>query len=159
MNEPVRALAPSFIDPPPADAPSAPRVAGIAPHPSGAFVAAAWAALIGALLAFGIGLFNATMALDEKGFYATLLPYGLFAAVSLQKSVRDRHEGRPVTAMYLALCWASLALAGGLLSIGLWNATLAPSEKGFYGLAFALALFAAVTVQKNVRDAEATMPA
>jgi len=26
------------------------------------------------------------------------------------------------------------------------------SEKGFYGMAFLLSLFAAVTVQKNVRD-------
>jgi hypothetical protein len=29
---------------------------------------------------------------------------------------------------------------------------LAPSEKGFYAMSFVLSLFAAVTVQKNVRD-------
>ena len=39
-----------------------------------------------------------------------------------------------------------------LLTIGLWNATLAPSEKGFYAMAFVLSLFAVVAVQKNVRD-------
>ena len=40
----------------------------------------------------------------------------------------------------------------GLLVIGLWNATLLLSEKGFYGLAYFLSLFGAVAVQKNVRD-------
>jgi uncharacterized membrane protein YiaA len=44
-------------------------------------------------------------------------------------------------------------LAIGLLGIGLWNATLGSSEKGFYAMGFALSLFAAVAVQKNVRDA------
>jgi uncharacterized membrane protein YiaA len=39
-----------------------------------------------------------------------------------------------------------------LLTLGLWQATLAPSEKGFYAMAYVLCLFAAVTVQKNARD-------
>jgi len=39
--------------------------------------------------------------------------------------------------------------------VGLWNATLLLSEKGFYGLAFFLSLFGAVAVQKNVRDSAA----
>ena len=38
------------------------------------------------------------------------------------------------------------------LSLGLWNATLAMSEKGFYGMAFCLALFSAIAVQKNIQD-------
>lgn len=45
-----------------------------------------------------------------------------------------------------------MLLAVLLLVVGLWNATLAPSEKGFYGMSFALALFAAIAVQKNTRD-------
>jgi uncharacterized membrane protein YiaA len=78
--------------------------------------------------------------------------YGLFAAVSLQKSVRDRLEGIPVTGMYFGLCWVSLGLVLLLLLVGLWNAKLLYSEKGFYGMSFLLSLFAAVAVQKNVRD-------
>jgi hypothetical protein len=39
-----------------------------------------------------------------------------------------------------------------MLTIGLWNSGMALSEKGFYGMAFAMTLFAAVAVQKNVRD-------
>lgn len=39
-----------------------------------------------------------------------------------------------------------------LLSVGLWNASLALSEKGFFAMAFLLSLLAAVAVQKNVRD-------
>jgi len=82
--------------------------------------------------------------------------FGLFAAVSLQKSVRDRSEGIAVTSIYYGLCWTSLILAIVLLTVGLWNATLAPSEKGFYAMAYALGLFAAVAVQKNVRDLAAS---
>jgi uncharacterized membrane protein YiaA len=34
----------------------------------------------------------------------------------------------------------------------LWNAQMAYSEKGFFAMSFVLSLFAAVAVQKNVRD-------
>ena len=92
------------------------------------------------------------MQLNEKGYYFTLLLYGLFAAVSVQKSVRDRMEGIPVTNIYYGLSWFAVISALLLLFIGLWNATLALSEKGFYGMAYALSLFAAIAVQKNTRD-------
>lgn len=92
------------------------------------------------------------MQLNEKGYYFTILMYGLFSAVSLQKTVRDRLEGISVTGIYFGLCWVSLLLSVGLLAVGLFNATLAPSEKGFYAMAFLLSLFGAVAVQKNVRD-------
>ena len=120
--------------------------------PSSAFVGASWVALAAGMAAFLVGLWNAAMALNEKGYYLTILLYGLFAAVSLQKSVRDRLEGIRVSGMYYSLCWFSLMSAIALITVGLWNATLAPSEKGFYAMSFLLSLFAAVTVQKNVRD-------
>jgi uncharacterized membrane protein YiaA len=120
--------------------------------PSSAFIAAAWAALGVGSLGFLIGLWNASMLLNEKGYYFTVLMFGLFSAVSVQKSVRDQLEDIPVTAIYFGLCWTSVILAIVLLSVGLWNATLTLSEKGFYGMAFALSMFAAITVQKNTRD-------
>lgn len=120
--------------------------------PSPAFVAASWTALMLGCGAYLIGLFNATMALNEKGYYFTLLLYGLFSAVSIQKSVRDRAEGIPVTATYHGLAWFSIMSAITLLAIGLWNATLSLSEKGFYAMAFTLSLFASLAVQKNTRD-------
>jgi uncharacterized membrane protein YiaA len=125
-------------------------------RPSPAFVGASWAALGAGIIAFLVGIWNAGMPLNEKGYYFTLLMYGLFAAVSLQKSVRDRMNDIPVTAMYFGLCWVSLFLVVGLMTIGLWNASLASSEKGFYAMAFLLSLFAAVAVQKNVRDIAAS---
>jgi uncharacterized membrane protein YiaA len=121
-------------------------------RPSAAFIGASWAALLVGAITYLAGLWNATMALNEKGYYFTLLAYGLFSAVSLQKSVRDRMEGIPVTNLYFGLCWMSLLLALLLLAVGLWHAALAPSEKGFYAMSFVLSLFAAVAVQKNVRD-------
>lgn len=120
--------------------------------PSAAFVGVSWAALFLGSIAFVVGLWNAAMQLNEKGYYLTILLYGLFSAVSLQKSVRDRLEGIPVTGIYFGLCWLSVIISLLLLATGLWNATLASSEKGFYGMAFVLSLFSAVAVQKNTRD-------
>ncbi|MCX9154802.1 inner membrane protein YiaA [Niveibacterium sp. 24ML] len=121
--------------------------------PTAAFVGASWAALFLGVGAYLIGLWNAnTMQLNEKGYYFTVILYGLFSAVSLQKCVRDRLEGIPVTGIYYGLSWLSVAIAIVLLAVGLWNATLMPSEKGFYAMAFALSMFAAIAVQKNTRD-------
>lgn len=121
-------------------------------RPSSAFIGASWLALLIGVITYLAGLWNAGMALNEKGYYFTILTYGLFAAISLQKSVRDRAEGIAVTGIYFGLCWISVLLALLLLTVGLWNATLQNSEKGFYAMAFLLSLFAAVAVQKNVRD-------
>jgi uncharacterized membrane protein YiaA len=119
---------------------------------SNAFIAASWIALIAGLITFNIGLWNAEMPLNEKGYYFTVLMYGLFSAVSLQKTVRDQLEGIPVTNIYYGLSWFSTILAILLLAVGLWNAALTASEKGFYAMAFTLSLFAAIAVQKNTRD-------
>jgi len=128
-------------------------------RPTAAFVGASWAALLAGALAFGVGLWNARMVLSEKGYYLTVLLYGLFAAVSLQKSVRDRLEGIAVSSLYFALSWISVGSALVLLTVGLWNAELAASEKGFYAMSFTLSMFAAVAVQKNVRDLGVDPPA
>ena len=66
--------------------------------------------------------------------------------------MRDKYEAIPTTALYYTTCLVVFVIAVGLLVIGLWNATLLLSEKGFYGLAYFLSLFGAVAVQKNVRD-------
>ena len=121
-------------------------------RPTAAFVGASWLAVLAGGIAYLVGLYNARMSMSEKGFYLTVLLFGLFAAVSLQKSVRDRDEGVAVTGLYLGLCWLGVVAAVVLLTVGLWNAGMSASEKGFYAMAFVLSLFAAVTVQKNVRD-------
>jgi uncharacterized membrane protein YiaA len=126
--------------------------------PTGAFIAAAWAALLIGMVTFATGLWNSDLQLNEKGFYFTVLMYGLFSAVSLQKSVRDKLDNIPVTAIYFGLCWVSLGLAMLLLAVGLWNAKLDDSEKGFYAMSFLLGLFGAISVQKNVRDLAAFEP-
>lgn len=121
-------------------------------RPTGAFVGASWVALgLGASVYF-IGLYNARMLLAEKGFFVAVFLLGLFAAISVQKAVRDRAEEIPVTGAYLGVAWGMLLMALTLMTIGLWNAELLLSEKGFYGIGFAMSLFAVVAVQKNVRD-------
>ena len=119
---------------------------------SNAFIAASWIALGAGTVGFIVGLARAEMLLNEKGYYFTVLMFGLFAVVSLQKSVRDRLEKLPVTDMYYGICWFGTLLSIVLLIVGLWNATILPSEKGFYAFAFLLALFGAISVQKNTRD-------
>ena len=123
--------------------------------PSAAFIAASWAALFIGVIAFLIGLWNAEMELNEKGYYFTVLMFGLFSAISVQKAVRDQMEGIPVTNIYYGLAWFSTILSIVLLTVGLWNAEILKSEKGFYAMAFVLSLFAAIAVQKNTRDMKA----
>ncbi|MFL5729750.1 MAG: inner membrane protein YiaA [Cytophagaceae bacterium] len=122
--------------------------------PSNAFIAASWATLLTGIAAYIIGLWNAEMQLNEKGYYFTVLMYGLFSAISLQKSVRDQLDGVPVTGIYYGLSWFSTVLALVLLIVGLWNAELMRSEKGFYSMSFMLSMFAAIAVQKNTRDSQ-----
>lgn len=119
---------------------------------SNAFVAASWLAVAIGLLGYIIGLWRSDMLLNEKGYYFTLIMFGLFSVISLQKTVRDRLEGIKVTDIYYAVCWVGTVMCIILLIIGLWNADLLPSEKGFYAFAFLLALFGAIAVQKNTRD-------
>ena len=90
--------------------------------PTAAFIGASWATLLIAMTAYCIGLWNADMELNEKGYYFTILLFGLFSVVSLQKAVRDKLEGIPVTEIYYSICWFSTAAAIILLVIGLWNA-------------------------------------
>ena len=121
-------------------------------QPTAAFIGASWVALLTGVTAFIVGLWNADMQLNEKGYYFTVLMFGLFAAVSVQKSVRDQLEGIPVTNLYYGISWFSTLLTIVLLIVGLWNAQLTRSEKGFYAISFVLSIFAAIAVQKNTRD-------
>ena len=120
--------------------------------PSAAFIAASWIALGTGMIGFIVGLWNAEMELNEKGYYFTVLMFGLFSVVSVQKAVRDRLEGIPVTDTYHGLSWFRTVLSIVLLVVGLWNASLLRSEKGFYAFGFILSLFGAIAVQKNTRD-------
>ncbi|TFF38537.1 inner membrane protein YiaA [Mucilaginibacter psychrotolerans] len=122
--------------------------------PTAAFIGASWLALLTGVAGYLIGLWNATMDLNEKGYYFTILLFGMFAVISVQKSVRDRSEGLAVTDLYYGLSWFATIAAMVLLTIGLWNADLARSEKGFYAMAFCLSMFSAIAVQKNTRDAK-----
>lgn len=124
-------------------------------QPSAAFIAASWTAFLTGTIAFIIGLWNAEMQLNEKGYYFTVLMFGLFAAISVQKAVRDQLEGIPVTNLYYGIAWFVTLLSIVLLTVGLWNAELQKSEKGFYAMSFILSIFAAIAVQKNTRDIKA----
>ena len=121
-------------------------------RPTPAFIGASWTALLVGMVSYCVGLWNADMMLNEKGYYFTILLFGLFSVISVQKAVRDKLEDIPVTEIYYGISWFTSVAAIVLLVIGLWNADLQLSEKGFYGMSFTLSLFAAIAVQKNTRD-------
>ena len=123
---------------------------GLKPTP--AFVCAAWLCLGIGLLSYCIGLWNSNLLLSEKGFYFTLILFGLFSVISVQKCVRDRVEGIEVTDIYYGISWFTTICSIVLLLIGLRNADISLSEKGFFGMSYILATFAAIAVQKNTRD-------
>lgn len=53
--------------------------------PTSAYVGASWAMLGVGVLGFLVGLWNAEMMLNEKGYYFAVLALGLYAAISLKK--------------------------------------------------------------------------
>ena len=57
--------------------------------PTPAFIGASWVSLGIGLISYCIGLWNADMMLNEKGYYFTLILFGLFSVISVQKCVRD----------------------------------------------------------------------
>src|SRR5690606_17175713 len=86
-------------------------------EPTAAFKGASWAALLIGVSAYLIGLFNAAMELNEKGYYFAILIFGLYSSVSLQKAVRDKEEGIPVTNIYYGISWLALLIAILLMGI------------------------------------------
>ncbi len=59
---------------------------------TGLYYAICWFSLIVALALLTIGLINATLLLNEKGFYAMAYALSLFGAVAVQKNTRDAME-------------------------------------------------------------------
>lgn len=122
-------------------------------QPTAAYIGASWAVMLIGVLAYCFGLWNAKlMMLNEKGYYFAVLCLGLYAAISLQKTIRDKAEGIPTSNQYYIISWMALVIAIALQLVGLWNAELNMSEKGFYLMAFTMSVFASITIQKNVRD-------
>src|SRR4051794_11043619 len=74
-------------------------------EPTPAFKGASWAALLIGVMSYFIGLYNANMQLNEKGYYFAVLVLGLYSAISLQKAVRDKDEGISVTNIYYGITW------------------------------------------------------
>ncbi|MDC1161839.1 inner membrane protein YiaA [Tenacibaculum sp.] len=122
--------------------------------PTNAFVGASWGVLLIGIVSFCIGLWNAEMELNEKGYYFTIILFGIYSVISLQKSIRDKQEGVQTSDIYYSISWFTTIISVVLLIIGLRNADLLLSEKGFYAISFLLSMFGAITVQKNIRDIE-----
>lgn len=120
--------------------------------PTPAIVGAAWFVLALGCLVYGISLWRANMDQFEKAFLLATLLFGLVSAVTLQKAVRDRHEGVPVTSIFIGVSWLGMLISLGFLGWGAWNLDVLPSEIGTYAMSYVVAVFGVIIVQKNVRD-------
>ena len=116
---------------------------------SSAFVLASWLALLVGVCCFTIGLWNADMQLNEKGYYASILLLGLYSTVSLQKVMDESSKKIVNSGFYIIFSWISFLASLVFLIVGLYNAELMLSEKGFFGIAYFLCLFGVMSVQKN----------
>jgi len=123
--------------------------------PTKAFRTVSFAIMALSALFFSIGLFNAELALSEKGFYVSTFVFGLYSVVTFQKTLRDKLEGIKVNNLYFNLSVIGLITPILLTGIGLFNAELPLNEKGFFAVTFIMSLFSAIVVQKNTRDIEA----
>ena len=61
-------------------------------EPTSAFKGASWGALLVGVAAYLIGLFNASMELNEKGYYFAVLIFGLYAAISFKKQLEIKKK-------------------------------------------------------------------
>ena len=120
--------------------------------PSPIFQSISMGAFIFSNVVFAIGLYNAQLALSEKGFYIAVIVLGLFSVVTVQKSIRDKIEGIEVHKMFFNLGFFAVAVAIGLMIVGLFNAVLPLNEKGFFAVTFVMSLFSSIVLQKNFRD-------
>lgn len=100
---------------------------------SPAFHLISWIALIGGIVTYLVGLWNADMQLNEKGYYFAVLVLGLFAAASYQKTVRDKYEAIPTTALYYTTCLVVFVIAVGLLVIDCGMPLCCSARKGSMG--------------------------
>jgi uncharacterized membrane protein YiaA len=121
--------------------------------PSFAFVALSWVAALAGVVLYGSMLFNSTaLTWSDKNFFAAILVFAVYAAISVQKIVRDRIEGVPFTNLYYGVSWLAVIIAIGLFVNGIFTVNINMSERGFYGMAMLLTLFGAIAIQKNTRD-------
>lgn len=121
--------------------------------PSFAFVALSWVAALAGIVFYGALLFNSTaLTWSDKNFFFAILVFAVYAAISVQKIVRDRIEGVPFTTLYYGISWLAVIVAIGMFVNGLFGVNITLSERGFYAMAMLLTLFGAIAIQKNTRD-------
>jgi uncharacterized membrane protein YiaA len=121
--------------------------------PSFAFIALSWVAALAGVVLYGSMLFNSTaLTWSDKNFFVAILVFAVYAAISVQKIVRDRIEGVPFTNLYYGVSWLSVIVAIGMFVNAIFSVNIALSERGFYGMAMLLTLFGAIAIQKNTRD-------
>lgn len=78
---------------------------------SPAFHLISWIALIGGIVTYLVGLWNADMQLNEKGYYFAVLVLGLFAAASYQRRCAiSMKPFRPPRCTTPPVWWSSLSL-------------------------------------------------
>lgn len=121
--------------------------------PTSAFVGAGWLALGIFAITYLVALWRMGVPETETYFFVTVFAFGLFGVVSVVKSVRDREDGVPVTGIFYGLSWVAAGAPALIMAWYLWQVSLLNElQRGLLFLTFMAAIFAAIVVQKNIRD-------
>lgn len=132
---------------------TSPPAKGTVPAPSGPFIGASWAAALIGIVGFLFATWHATD-LDRTGKFllATLLLFGLYGIVGVTKAIRDKSESVPVSAMFIGVSWIAALIPILLLGLFIVNSALPDVNQSLFAVAYLLAAFGTVAVQKNIRD-------
>ncbi|KAA1277500.1 hypothetical protein DXF85_13190 [Citrobacter pasteurii] len=96
-----------------------------------------WILFLSGALIYVIGLWRACPLLSGKGYFLGVLMTGMFVTYVYQRAENlDQDDER-----FVSVCQMVALITVGLLLVGVWNAPLAPLEKGLYPAAFFVCLW------------------
>jgi uncharacterized membrane protein YiaA len=132
-----------------------------APLPSTAYQLVSWLAFAIGAGAFLFAAWYAPAAEEPDRFFLyTAALFSFFGSLAVSKSVRDRQEGIPVTALFYGVSWFAAALPFVLVVYYLtyYSAEIDAVYRGLLGVAYVLSTFALLSIAKNERDKNPMSP-
>lgn len=96
-----------------------------------------WILFLSGALIYVIGLWRACPLLSGKGYFLGVLMTGMFVTYVYQHTENLNQDDE----RFVSVCQMVALITVGLLLVGVWNAPLAPLEKGLYPAAFFVCLW------------------
>lgn len=97
-------------------------------------------------------IWNSEWVLVEKGFYTVCLGWITFSSFTLAKTIRDKAEGKEVTAVFLGLSWLSTVASFLIAMIAIWNTDWLLVERGYYWMGIIFITYMSFSLTKEIND-------